>query len=110
MPQSPRLWRTGSSIQDLSFLVDKLPLIYPMGYMRGKEKSGLTGIWFMGVILALMPFFPEPHLWQKLQLLFSGYLKKPMDWVDLIFHSSGLILAAIWTIRRMMQQKRGGNK
>ena len=35
--------------------------------------------------LGLAPFFP-PHIYEKLTMLFSGTLKRPIDWFDLFFH------------------------
>ncbi len=35
--------------------------------------------------LGLAPFAP-PHIVEKLQMLFSGTLKRPIDWFDLAFH------------------------
>ena len=32
--------------------------------------------------LGLAPFTPEPHVWKKLQMLFSGTLKAPVDIFD----------------------------
>jgi hypothetical protein len=36
--------------------------------------------------LGLAPFSP-PHILEKLQMLFSGQLKKPIDWFDLFLHA-----------------------
>jgi hypothetical protein len=41
--------------------------------------------------LGLAPFNP-PHIWEKLTMLFSGRLVRPIDWFDLIFHSIPLAL------------------
>ncbi len=43
------------------------------------------------VFLGLAPFFPEPHIVEKLRMLFNGDLKKPLDIFDLFFHASPLI-------------------
>ena len=46
--------------------------------------------WFMVIAacatLGLAPFAP-PHIWEKLQMLFSGRLTRPIDWFDLVFHA-----------------------
>jgi len=39
------------------------------------------------IMLGLAPFFPEPHLVEKLRMLFHGDLTKPVDIFDLFFHS-----------------------
>lgn len=38
--------------------------------------------------LGLAPFTPEPHLFEKLRMLLSGTLVKPMDWFDLFLHAT----------------------
>jgi hypothetical protein len=35
--------------------------------------------------LGLAPFAP-PHIFQKIQMLFNGELKKLIDWFDLLLH------------------------
>jgi hypothetical protein len=34
----------------------------------------------------LAPFFPEPHIWEKLKMLVAGALVKPIDIFDLVLH------------------------
>mgnify|MGYP001605533881 CR=1 FL=1 len=41
--------------------------------------------------LGLAPFAP-PHIVEKLQMLFRGTLVKPIDWFDLVLHSSPWLL------------------
>ena len=38
--------------------------------------------------LGLAPFFPEPHLVEKLRMLGNGELKAPLDWFDLLMHGT----------------------
>lgn len=38
--------------------------------------------------LGLAPFFPEPHLVEKLRMLVQGALVKPMDIFDLLMHAA----------------------
>jgi hypothetical protein len=42
--------------------------------------------------LGLAPFAP-PHIVEKLGMLFSGKLVKPIDWFDLFFHGIPWALA-----------------
>lgn len=43
--------------------------------------------------LGLAPFFPEPHLWGKLQWVAGGAVgMKAMDWFDLLLHGFPFIL------------------
>jgi len=47
------------------------------------------------VTLGLAPYTPEPHLWEKLKLLASGGLTRPIDMFDLIMHAAPWLLAAV---------------
>lgn len=38
--------------------------------------------------LGLTPFFPEPHLVEKLRMLFQGNLIQPLDIFDLCMHGA----------------------
>ena len=42
--------------------------------------------------LGLAPFLPEPHLLEKLRMLSSGDLSKPVDIFDLIMHALPFVL------------------
>ena len=44
--------------------------------------------------LGLAPFFPEPHIWEKLKMLIAGTLIKPIDIFDLLMHAAPLIVHA----------------
>jgi len=45
--------------------------------------------------LGLAPFTPEPHLWEKLKMLVSGELIKPIDIFDLLLHGTPWLLLVI---------------
>jgi len=45
--------------------------------------------------LGLAPFFPEPHIWEKLKMLAAGTLVKPIDIFDLLMHAAPFLLAAM---------------
>lgn len=57
--------------------------------------------------MALAPFVPEPHLWQKLKMLAAGTLTRPIDIFDLFFHVAAPALLA-WKLVRMRRAGRGG--
>ncbi len=42
--------------------------------------------------LGLAPFVPQPHLFEKLQMLANGELKQAIDIFDLILHASPLVI------------------
>lgn len=41
----------------------------------------------LALTLGLAPFTPEPHIWEKLKMLATGDLVKPIDWFDLVLHA-----------------------
>lgn len=53
------------------------------------------------VTLGLAPFFPEPHIWEKLKMLVAGTLTKPLDIFDLAFHAAPWLVAMAKTARAM---------
>ncbi|MGD8910486.1 MAG: RND transporter [Chromatiales bacterium] len=63
------------------------------------DRIPLQMIALPAVLLALAPFFPEPHLWQKLKMLAAGTLHKPLDIFDLFLHGAPLILLVIKLVR-----------
>ena len=54
------------------------------------------------ILLGLAPFFPIPHLLEKLIMLKDGNLKKPIDIFDLLMHSAPLLLLALKLYRDKM--------
>ena len=49
--------------------------------------------------LAVAPISPEPHLVEKLRMLFAGTLVRPLDMFDLLLHTAPLLLLA-WRVLR----------
>jgi len=47
------------------------------------------------LLLGLAPFYPEPHVWEKIKLLLAGDLTRPIDIFDLLLHGLPLVLLAI---------------
>lgn len=53
------------------------------------------------LLLGLAPFYPKPHLVEKLQMLAAGQLTRPLDIFDLLFHAAPLVLlVAKWVMSR----------
>ena len=46
----------------------------------------------LAILMALAPFFPEPHLVEKVRMLLQGTLRKPIDIFDLFFHLLPILL------------------
>ena len=49
--------------------------------------------------MALAPFYPEPHLWEKLKMLVAGTLVRPIDIFDLLWHAAPLLLLGLKLMR-----------
>lgn len=39
------------------------------------------------LLLGLAPFFPQPHIVEKIRMLLAGTLKRPIDIFDLFWHA-----------------------
>ena len=48
----------------------------------------------MVLLLGLAPFYPQPHIVEKLRMLLAGTLKKPIDIFDLFWHALPFMLLA----------------
>lgn len=49
--------------------------------------------------LGLAPYTPEPHVWQKLQMLLAGTLSKPVDIFDFVLHGVPWLLLVLKAVR-----------
>ena len=58
----------------------------------------------LSLTLGLAPFFPEPHIWQKLKMLYDGTLVKPLDIFDLFDHSLPWLLLLLKWQRMGLEQ------
>ena len=50
------------------------------------DRAPLAGFLVVALTLGLAPFSPEPHVWEKLRMLFGGELYRPIDIFDLFLH------------------------
>ena len=53
--------------------------------------------------LGLAPFVPQPHIWEKLRMLFAGQLVRPIDIFDLLFHAWPFALLAYKVVTDLRQ-------
>jgi len=67
--------------------------------MKWLDNFSYTALIAFAILLGLAPFQPQPHLLEKIGMLFQGELTRPLDIFDLVFHSTPLILLAIKFIR-----------
>jgi hypothetical protein len=64
-----------------------------------KDVSYFTLV-LLAVVMAVIPL-GKPHLHEKLQMLFAGELKRPLDIFDLFFHASPLFAMLLkWVTNR----------
>jgi hypothetical protein len=63
--------------------------------MKWLDAIPLVVLMPVAVILALAPFQPEPHLWEKLKMLADGTLSRPIDIFDLFLHGTPLVLLVL---------------
>lgn len=53
----------------------------------------------LALLLGLAPFYPQPHLVEKLGMLLAGALTRPVDIFDVVWHVWPLALLA-WRLSR----------
>ena len=51
------------------------------------------------LLLGFAPFYPQPHIVEKLRMLMAGTLKKPIDIFDLFWHAWPFVLLAYRMLR-----------
>jgi len=59
------------------------------------RKLPILPLVLMSLTLGLAPFVPEPHVWEKLKMLFSGTLTAPVDILDFLMHGTPWALLAL---------------
>ena len=59
-------------------------------------------IWlFASLTLGLAPFSPEPHVWEKIQWVYSGAQgMKLIDWFDLVLHGTPWVMLFISVVNK----------
>jgi len=67
--------------------------------MNWLDRIPLVPLAVVAVLLALAPFVPEPHLWEKLKMLSRGELTRPLDIFDLLMHATPLVILALKLLR-----------
>ena len=68
--------------------------------MKWLDRLPLSFLLPLAVLLALAPFRPEPHLVEKLGMLFDGTLRRPVDILDLFLHGTPLLLVVLKLVVR----------
>ena len=68
------------------------------------DRLPVKALLVVAVFFALAPFQPEPHLVDKLRMLFEGTLTRPIDIFDLFMHSLPIALLVIRLVRIKMNK------
>ncbi|MEJ2201777.1 MAG: hypothetical protein P8X63_12315 [Desulfuromonadaceae bacterium] len=61
-------------------------------FLQGINYSILIPI---ALLLGLAPFYPQPHLLEKLRMLANGTLHRPIDIFDLFLHGAPALLLVL---------------
>ena len=60
--------------------------------MSWLDKIPFSVLVILSLTLGLAPFTPAPHFIEKIGMLVSGNLNKPIDILDLVMHASPMAL------------------
>jgi hypothetical protein len=77
--------------------------------MAWLDKTPLSLLILLSLLLGLAPFVPEPHLWEKLKMLAAGTLSRPIDVFDLVLHAAPWVLLALKLVRVATRPDASGN-
>jgi hypothetical protein len=72
--------------------------------MRWLDRLPLWALAVAAFVLGLAPFTPEPHLVEKLRMLFAGTLARPIDIFDLLLHAAAPVLLVLKLLRVWRQR------
>jgi len=56
------------------------------------------------LLLGFAPFYPQPHIVEKIRMLAAGTLKKPIDIFDLFWHAWPFVLLVYRVFRDLRHQ------
>jgi len=73
--------------------------------MTTKHPPSLTLPLLASLTLGLAPFFPEPHVVEKLGWLYKGLPFRPIDVFDLFLHGAPWIWLGVTLWRRRQAQR-----
>jgi hypothetical protein len=73
------------------------------------DRLSLPLLLIVALTLGLAPFFPEPHVWEKLKMLAAGELVRPIDIFDLLLHGTPWLLLLAKLIRLAVKPRHGAS-
>jgi len=56
------------------------------------------------LLLGLAPFYPQPHIVEKIRMLIDGTLKRPIDIFDLFWHAWPFALLTYKVVRDVVSR------
>ena len=74
--------------------------------LKWLDKIPFSVLVVLSLVLGLAPFTPEPHLFEKLRMLFAGQLVRPIDIFDLFLHGTAPLLLILKIIRQIARRER----
>jgi hypothetical protein len=77
----------------------------PKSMLAFIDKTPLSTFLVISLTLGLAPFVPEPHIWEKLKMLASGTLVRPIDIFDMAFHGIPWLLLLVKLGRQGLLRK-----
>ena len=77
--------------------------------MKWLDRIPMGTIAVMALLMGLAPFWPQPHLLEKLRMLMAGQLARPIDIFDLFWHGLFPLLLVVKLIRgaQLKREDRG---
>jgi len=60
----------------------------------------------LALLLGLAPFYPQPHLVEKVGMLLAGTLKRPIDIFDLFWHFWPFALLVLRILSDLTRKRR----
>ena len=64
------------------------------------DRIPTVGLAIAALLLSLAPFHPQPHLVEKVGMLWQGTLSPPIEVLDLSFHGAPAVLLAVRLLAR----------
>ena len=63
------------------------------------DKIPYSVLLILAAVMLMLPFYPMPHVLEKLIMLKNGDLKRPLDIFDLFYHCIPLLVIVLKIIR-----------
>lgn len=74
--------------------------------MKWLDHLPWSGLIIAALLLGTAPFGAQPHLFEKVGMLMSGTLSKPIDIFDLLMHGAPVILMVVKGIYELQKKSK----